>query len=673
MFCLRQPEIDKLKDAFRKGELDPEKLNIESQARRELLSKYISPENAKQVSLLFEKKLLLKNQEKAMYDFANETLGMNQEAKQEITDKIKKSYQEKKDRVFDPKEDEKFLNEITSEIYSKKYSTEVSLEDAQKITELAHDVKEARDSIKDESVKTKESENFGAAKVALDNYVGELKNDIVKEGLVNPLKQDSVVEGAKAVINNAKISINFIAENSRSIIAALDNSFWFRQGFKALVNPIHTKAWTDNFIQSWKDIGKTIAGGDKTGDAILDGVKAEIYSRPNYLNGRYELGKKLDVGTGEEQYPSSLPSKIPVLGRLFRASEVAYEAGAMRLRADIADKLYEVAEKAGIDLKDPKQVGDINEVVNSMTGRGRLSLDQKTAKAVNSAFFSIKFVKSNIDTLTLHQGKLSKFATTQAAINLTSAVVSAGVVLSIAKALYPDSTDFDPKGNLFGKIKIGNNVPIDITGGMGAFVILASRIISQESKNSKTGVTTKLGSGYGVPTTGDVLINFTEGKFSPFFGVLRDYVLRQKDMQGNKPTVGSEALGLITPIEVSNWVQSKKESAGVRLATMILDGVGFNANSGNYEKNWGSETTKELEQFLDKVGKDKFLEANEEYNNRYNDWLDKAVDTSEYRNLSDEDKKRLLMEEKSKLKKTIFKEYGFHYKEEHLSKLPKIK
>lgn len=673
MFCLRPEAIANLKEGFRNGDLSPDTLNVDSKSRRELLSKYIGEESAKEVSLLYEKKLLLKNQERAMYDFAREVTGLSVKAKEELSAKIKKNYEEKARRIYDPKDDEVFLNEIAEDIYSKKYNTEISLEEAQTITGMAQNLKVAKDKMNpDFTWKSKEDAiDFGASKVALDNYVGELKKEAAKEGLVNPLTQGSIAEGAKAVANNAKISFNFIADNSRSILASMDNSLWFRQGIKALVNPKYSKAWVDNFVTSWSDIGSTLYGGNKTGDAIIDAVKAEIYSRQNYLNGRYEMGKKLDIGTGEEAYPTSLPSKIPLLGRLFRASEVAYEAGAMRLRADIADTMYEIAEKNGVDMNDKAQVGDINEVVNSMTGRGRLGVGEKSARFVNSVFFSIKFLKSNIDTLTLHQGKLSNFATKQAANNILYAVSSMGIILSLVKLLDPDRTDLDPRGSLFGKIKLSDNTAIDITGGMASLIVLASRILTQESKNSKTGITSKLGEGFGSADGFDVLTRFMENKFSPMYSTLRD-IVRQKDFKGNDLTVAGTVGNLVTPIPISNLVQSKDEKAVVRLAQLLLDGVGFSSNTAFYEKDWGQDAGKELTAFKKQVGDEKFKEANDKFNDRLNERLNIVVKDKEYKALSNDDKKKLLTREKTELKEKIFREYNFKYKSEGRKELPRV-
>lgn len=670
MFCLRPEFVDKLKAAFRKGELSPEKLNIDSQKRRELLSKYVGAENAKEMGLMFEKKLLLKNQEKAMYDFGRDIFGTNKAAKEAFNEKVRQAHADKNRRLFEPKENEAFLNEITSDIYSKKYGTEISLEQAQTITELSADVQEARDKITDLTQKTKESQDFGAKKVALDNYVGDLKREIQKESLVNPLGEKGLQNKLGALVKNARISFNFIADNSRALLSSLDNSFFGRQGLKALVNPQTSKLWFDSFKKSFSDIVKTIGGGSKAGDAILDSVKADIYSRPNYLNGRYELGKKLDIGTGEEAYPTSLPSKIPIFGRFFKASEVAYEAGAMRLRADIADKIYDMAEKAGVDLTNKKEVGDINEVINSMTGRGRLPLGEKGAKFINKTFFSIKFLKSNIDTLTLHQGKLSTFATKQAAINILSAVSVIGTVLAIAKSLDPDSTDFDPRSSLFGKIKIGH-VPIDITGGLSGLVILVARILTQETKNQKTGVITKLGEGYGTPTGTDILFNFAENKLSPIAAVLRD-IIRQKDFKGNKPTVIKEATSLVTPIPLSTMVQLKDEDVAVKIAAVLLDQIGFGTNANKFEQDWGDDTGKEIVAFRQSVGEEKFKEANNKFNERFTERLDEIVKNKQYKDLSNEEKKKFITKEKIDIKKDIFDEYQFHYRKQRIKKLPNI-
>ena len=173
-FCLHNVASEALKTAIRKGEISPEKLSeLDSQGRRDLFAKYIGQDAAKETNLLFEKKLLLKNQERAMYDFAREATGMSKADKEATLEKIRQAHEDKNRRLYEPTERESFLNEITSDIYSKKYGTDVSLDEAQKITELARDTKLAKDALTEGYTKEKGLQ-FGASKVALDKVTLEL-------------------------------------------------------------------------------------------------------------------------------------------------------------------------------------------------------------------------------------------------------------------------------------------------------------------------------------------------------------------------------------------------------------------------------------------------------------------------------------------------------------------
>lgn len=655
MFCLPQEIAEKIKRAFASGKINPEKLSdLTSKQRRESLADIVGEENAKQVNLEFEKKLLLKNQERAMIEWASGITGLSKGAKEATLTKIRETYAEKKRRVYDPKETESFLNEIASDVYSKKYKTEVSLEEAQTITELAQEAKTAK-----EKLETDGTTGYGATKVALDNYVNSLKTEATKTTfgeVVGEFKESK----ARGALGLGKFSVNFIAENSRALKASWDNSLWGRQGIKVLFNPRYSKIWAKNFAKSFVDIYQVLKGGNKAGDAILDATKAEIYERQNFRNGRYTQGRKLDIGIGEEEFPTSAPAKIPILGRIFKASEVAYEAGAMRLRADVADAVYKLAEKAGRDLTDKVETGSINQLVNSMTGRGNFGGRGEAFQAgLNKAFFSIKFFKSNLDFLTLHAGsEFSPFARKQAAINLLTAVSTVGTLLTISNALDPDSVDFDPRSSNFGKIKIGDT-RFDITGGMGSIVVLTSRILAQSTKSSTTGKITKLGEGFGAPTGMDVFWNFTENKFSPMFSVIKE-LIEQKTFQGDKPTFLSEVRNLTVPILIEQGFENaQNEKSANMLLTLLADGLGISANTYSIQTNWGQSDSKELTSFKEKVGDKKFKEANDKFNKLVNDWFSTFQNTDKYKNASNEDKQKLLASKKRELKLKVFRQYGF--------------
>jgi len=676
-FCLPKQFADKMKLAFKKGDINPDKLNrMTSAERRAVLAKIVGEENAKQLNLFFEQKLLLKNQERAMYDWASSITGMNKEAKASTLEKIRATYADKARRLHEPAENEAFLNEIVSDIYSKKFKTEVTLEEAQTITELTRDMRKAQAKMSDDFTWKSKGDGleFGASKVALDNYTGVLKAEATKDKFINPLKAIGVDGKVQAFGENARIAVNFIADNSRALKASFDNSFWGRQGFKVMLNPKYSKVWAKNFGKSFKDIYKTLKGGNKAGDAVIDATKAEIYSRKNYLNGNYKKGTKLDIGIIEEEFPTSLPSKIPGLGRGFKASEVAYEAGAIRLRADLADKMYSMAGKVGVDMTDKVEVGAINQLINSMTGRGKLNVAEGSQQAINKAFFSVKFFKSNLDFLLNPKTAKSVFARKEAAKHLLTVGATTTVILGIADKLWPGSVEWDPRSSNFGQIKMGN-IKYDITGGARTILIALARISAsvlgkKSFKSSTTGILTNVNDMYGRDGMGFIW-DFVEGKFSPLFSQLKE-IINKEQFGGGKPTKGSVAKGLAVPIVLENIEEFKDEKVVDQLIGFIADGLGISANLYKPTAVWNESTSQEMTQFKEKVGQEKFNEANDRYNKEYNEWLQKAVKNVLYQAQSDDKKRKIISQQKAKIKKQIFKDYGFKKETVKSEELPLI-
>jgi len=663
--CLPKELVAKVGKYIDNGILEPEKLRkMTSEARRKLFGQVLGDDNmAQTLNLQFERKLLLKNQERGLYNWVKDITGISKQQKEELLAKIRKTYSDKQSRIYEPAENEKFLDELTSDMFSKKFRTDVSLPEAQIITKMTNNMRVAKSKMNPDFTwnTPEEGLEFGSSKVALDNYVGDLKLEARKIPFISPLKEKGIGGKLRAIGQDLGVSRKFVADNSRSIVASVDNSWWGRQGLKTLIT--QPKIWGKNFAKSWIDIAKTLRGGRAAGEEVVDGVKAEIYSRKNFLNGLYEKGRKLDIGTGEEAFPTSAPAKIPLFGRVFKASESAYEAGAMRMRADVADKMYVMAENTGIDLSDKFQIGSINELINSMTGRGSLGKIGEGPQAfVNSTFFSIKFFKSNIDTLLLHPfGRgISEFAQKQAIFNLAKIMGAVGTTLGIAKSLYPDSVDFDPRSANFGKIKIGNT-RFDLTGGMSSFQTLLARIATRSRKSSQTGVVTKIGGGFGSRDILDTIYDFGENKFAPFTSMLKNIAI-EKTFEGEKPTLITEVRGLTTPIIIQEWQSLKDDpnSANMILALMS-DAMGFSANTYTFKDNWDIKQSKEMKQFKVVKGDKIFKEANKEYNTKVNNFLTEVVKRPEYERMTDKEKRDLIADVKQTYKDQIFEKNDFEY------------
>jgi len=373
----------------------------------------------------------------------------------------------------------------------------------------------------------------------------------------------------------------------------MDNSFFGRQGIKLLFNS--PSSWARNFGKSWGDIGKELKGVD-----AITPIKAEIFSRPNAIDGTYKkMG--LDVGLdSEEAFPSSLPERIPVLGRLFKASESAYNGAALRMRADYADKMLKIAESGGVDITNKEELEGIGNLVNSMTGRGSIGKLAPLGKQINALMFSIKFLKSNIDTITAHQfdPKATKFTKKQARKNLGKIVGGLASVYAMAYAANPDSVELDPRSTAFGKIRVGNRF-FDPTGGLSSLAVLATRLLPTKHEGewgswqkSSTGKWTNLTSGKAFQRNAeDVFFDFFAGKTAPLASMVRDY-WRGRDFDGNKPTVFSSIKRSVTPIPIQTFNDLTWEDPLLDFATIIGEEIGIGSYDITPKKEDKKETKK---------------------------------------------------------------------------------
>lgn len=582
-FCLPKASAEDFIKKLKDGTINPEKLiEMTSSERRAFFQKIVGEDSARAVNALFESKLLLKDQKAGLVSWAKKVGGITEEVRRDIISKI-----ERMETALKAGDEADFLEDLAS----KKLGTDVTFEEAQNIVDGVKAVQEAKAAIpEDAPLRSPERIEYGLKFSAFKDYVDNLK----LEGEALSWKEWATKPSEMFMS---------LAGTTKSILSSMDNSFFGRQGIKMMyTNP---DIWIKNFVKSWGDIAKEAGGIDTTkgfihnlsrGINAMDAIRADVYSRPNALNGKYD-NMKLDIGTAEEAFPSSFPEKIPLLGRLYNASQSAFTGGAYRMRADYADRLIAKAEDFGVNMKDPSQAQGIGMLVNSMTGRGNIGRLNTIGKEINAAVFSIKFLKSNLDTLTAHrlgygvpEGPGRAFVRRQAAYNLAKIVAGTSAILFTANQLWPGSVNWDPRSTDFGKIRIGKHT-IDVTGGMGSIATLASRITPTQHKGkwgfwyqSKSGAWTDLTKGdFGQQDAVDVIDNFWQGKLSPIAGVARD-VWRGEDFDGNKPTPESVAVGLGTPIPLQNVQQLREPDMAKALSLLLLDNLGFSVSTDRTKK-----------------------------------------------------------------------------------------
>jgi hypothetical protein len=260
----------------------------------------------------------------------------------------------------------------------------------------------------------------------------------------------------------------------RALMASFDLSAPGRQG----IFLIGSKAYWTSFLDMFKAFGS-----DRAWKAINDSITA----RPNYQTmKKYGLaltntGKTLSER--EEAFMSNLAEKIPVAGRIVRASDRAYSGYLNKLRADTVDKILNDAKNAGVNLK-PKELRDIMGFVNNATGRGSLGRLNQAAPLLSAGFFSPRLIASRLALLNpIYYTRLSPVARKAALKALLSFSGIALTVLSLAKAGGAE-VEADPRSSDFGKIKIGNT-RYDMLGGFQQYIRTGAQLITGQVKDGQ--------------------------------------------------------------------------------------------------------------------------------------------------------------------------------------------
>lgn len=552
-FCLLQKTTEKFKQALRSWKVDIEKLStVSSKDRREFFKSILwSDEEAKLMNAWFEKTLLMKNQKAWLVSWAKQAMWLKPDVRRDLLARI-----DKMEWALKEEDAGKFLEDLLES----KLRLWVNQEEASNILKMSKSIKDAELKI------TPDMPN--GSKERLEYWL----NQAMFREYVEKLKLQQSTTSLKQYIDNPVKAVLDVAGMSKSFLSTLDNSFFGRQGIKALfTNPT---IWWKNFIKSWWDIGRSLAGKD----AMLP-IKAEIWSRQNAVNWLYKKSK-LDVGLlSEEAFPDSTLSKIPLLWRVFKGAESAFNGAALRMRADIADKYFEAFIKHWGDVKDKVEIEWIWRLVNSLTGRASLWKAEAFGKELNVVFFSAKYVTSNFKTLFGWLNNLRRwafkwkdmtFAEKQSAKNVTKIITWVASVLTLAEMLNPWSVEKDPRSTKFGKLPVKmadwTIAYVDISGWLTSVASLGARLVPTMNewkwwlwtKDKSWNVISLNNWEYGKRTALDVAQDFVTGKFSPPAWLIRD-LLKGKDFNWDKVTFWSALKSSALPIGVQQIIRKKTQ------------------------------------------------------------------------------------------------------------------
>ncbi len=424
-----------------------------------------------------------------------------------------------------------------------------------------------RDNSKGEGASIEEYE-YGVAITLFLEYVSDLKVEANKR---------TMKEVMKDYLANPVDFVSDAAGTAKAAKASLDNSFHLRQGLptflKAITGDVQSgKIWWKTFFKSWKIMWDTLRGRK-----ALRALSAEMISDPDW-----EFLKKTKVALNviEEEIPVDIPSRIPLLGILFRMGENAFVGSARYMRYQLAKQYLNIWRKSGIELN-KRELESIGHLANSQTGRGEVAGQGKRPGLLNNVFWSPRNLRAYIDILTVHafDRNFSAFARKQAAINLIRYISGAAMILALAKWIDDDSVTWEDTSSDFGKIRVGNT-RFSVGGGMAILVILASRLINRKFTSSTTGVTKSIDTGkFGALGGKDLVFNFLENKLSPAAGLVLS-VIDNKTWDGNQLTIPQMVNDALTPLIVQNVFEtgSADDSANV-LAALMAEALGVNVQT----------------------------------------------------------------------------------------------
>ncbi len=657
-WCLLPKYVERFKSMLKSGEITPEKLFDMTPAERiAMFSERFGGElNGKTMERYLEDKFLNKNVEQGLITWAENVLSVPKEYRRDLVSKVRRMAAEGK--LLDVM---KAKGVLLDEVVEYRTGKKVTLEEVDTITKMSKEVASAEASFDAASGKwSSETARMDyAAKVgAFTRYLDSLESVVHEREFITFMEKEGLLGKAGGLGADVLNLGRELGKAGRQIKAGLfDNSLIGRQ-MRKTYRPGTWDIGVNRSLQSLGDFWEVLTKGEPSAEKILYATKGEIMSRPDALNGRYQSKEgKLDIGLGEEGIPQSFLERVPFIRRGVMATRVSAETLMMRVRADIASRFYEMAEKKGADLTNPVNTGEINQVVNSMTGRGRITSFSPEGQALmNDLFFSVKFAKSQIQTFSQPLTMKTKFAQHQAMWNLVSLASTTAIISAIAEAIIPDSTEKDPTSSDFGKIKIGST-RYDFSGGHLGLVNLGARLGSfmtdGQTKSSTTGVKSD-SRAYGGRDVLDLLSDYAAGKASPFGRMLLD-VVSQQTFNREPVTLKTEIETLFKPIILETATDAAKADGILQAITATAsDFIGISANTYVFADNWSNKKSKEMEALKKRAGEDKFNAANEKYNVKIQDFLNSET----YKNADNGKKEKMLDKKKRETKASILSTFG---------------
>ncbi len=352
----------------------------------------------------------------------------------------------------------------------------------------------------------------------------------------------------------------------RALKASFDISAPFRQGLA--LGARHPRMFAKEFGPMLKSFRSEGAYQD-----VMD----DIVSRPTFgqmQKAKLALTDLEGLSLREEQFMSNLAERIPIAGRGVRGSGRAYTAFLNKFRADAFDHYLQAAESQGLDITDEALLKSIASWVNHATGRGSIKKLESAMVPLNALLFSPRLLASRLQLLNpVYYAKLDPFARKQALRGMAQLGGALSLTLWMAK-MAGAQVGLDPRSTDFGKVKLGDT-RIDVAGGFQQYLVLGSRLATQQSVSTTTGATTDLAGGFAQQSPETVLRRFGRQKLAPVPAYLYD-LASHETFTGDPFNPALEAGKLVVPLGWEQTYETARDyGIGAAAASYGLGSVGF--------------------------------------------------------------------------------------------------
>jgi len=322
----------------------------------------------------------------------------------------------------------------------------------------------------------------------------------------------------------------------RTLITSFDMSAPLRQGLFFTTKP---KA----FASATKEMFRQVFSPKNFKQWLDDVPNHPLYSQMKagklYLADPDSLARGLSGK--EEAFMSNLAGKIPVIGAMVRASERSFVGFLNKLRVDVFTQLVtKFGKEKKLTVKDLKSIA---EFVNVGTGRGKLGALEKSAQALNTAFFSPRLISARFSLFNpVWYAKQTPQVRKEAIKNFAQFIATGTTILGLVNAIGGDNVDVevDPRSTDFGKIRVGNT-RWDMWGGFQQWVRVFSQIVSGSKKTTSGDVVLLDKDKFPFDTRLTIGTRFARGKLAPIPALTLELLDGQKLFGGDIELKGEVA------------------------------------------------------------------------------------------------------------------------------------